>query len=259
MSELLNPQANEISPPILSADERRVVGVLAEKSQTTPDVYPLTVASLVAGCNQKSNRDPIVEYDADDVEATLESLRKKSLVIRVQTGGRVDRWKHALYDMLKLSKVEMAVIVELLLRGPQTEGELRGRASRMEPIDDLQTLEQILKRLESRRMIVYLSPPEQKRGVVLTHAFYPADELERVKRSFEHARRASIAHESDAEPTGSVAASASSAHRGPAARAEEVESLRDEVRSVREEMNTLLKMMETLRAELREFKSSLGA
>ncbi len=258
MSELLNPQPNEIAPPVLSPDERRVIGVLAEKSQTTPDVYPLTVASLVTGCNQKSNRDPIVEYDADDVDATLESLRKKNLVIRVQTGGRVDRWKHALYDMLKLSKVEMAVIVELLLRGPQTEGELRGRASRMEPIEDLQTLEQILKRLESRRMIVYLSPPEQKRGVVLTHAFYPPEELERIKRSFEHARRASIAHEIDAESASALSAPALNAARGPAARAEDVESLRSEVRSMREEMNTLRTILEATRTELRELKSALG-
>ena len=124
----------------LTPRERRVVGVLAEKGKTTPEYYPLSVAALVAGCNQKSNRDPITNYDQDDVEETLHSLRKKGAVILVEGSGRVARWKHTVYDWLKVSKVELAVLAELLLRGPQTEGELRARASRMEPLADLGVL-----------------------------------------------------------------------------------------------------------------------
>ena len=92
------------------------------------------------GCNQKSNRDPVTNYDQDDVEETLHSLRKKGAVILIEGSGRVARWKHTLYDWLKVSKVELAVMAELLLRGPQTEGELRARASRMEPLADLPRL-----------------------------------------------------------------------------------------------------------------------
>ena len=127
----------------LGPRERRVVGVLAEKGKTTPEYYPLTVAALVAGCNQKSNRDPITSYDSDEVEDTLQSLRKKGAAILVEAGGRVPRWKHTLYEWLKVSKAELAVLIELLLRGPQTEGELRARASRMEPLPDLAALEAI--------------------------------------------------------------------------------------------------------------------
>ena len=124
----------------LTPRERRVLGVLVEKAKTTPEYYPLSVAAIVTGCNQKSNRDPVTNYDQDDVEETLHSLRKKGAVILVEGGGRVARWKHTLYDWLKVSKVELAVMAELLLRGPQTEGELRGRASRMEPLADLPAL-----------------------------------------------------------------------------------------------------------------------
>ena len=120
---------------------------MVEKAKTTPENYPMTVAAIVTACNQKSNRDPITNYDQDDVEDTLHSLRKKGAVILVEGSGRVARWKYTLYDWLKVSKVELAVIAELLLRGPQTEGDLRARASRMEPLPDLPSLQAILEAL----------------------------------------------------------------------------------------------------------------
>src|SRR5215467_15025278 len=80
----------------LGPRERRVLGVLVEKAKTTPEYYPLTVAAIVTGSNQKSNRDPVTNYDADDVEETLHALRKKGAVILVEGGGRVARWKHTL-------------------------------------------------------------------------------------------------------------------------------------------------------------------
>src|SRR5208337_1992820 len=159
------------------------VGVLAEKGKTTPEYYPLTVASIVAGCNQKSNRDPITNYDQDDVEDALQSLRKKGASIMVEAGGRVPRWKHTLYEWLKVSKAELAVLIELLLRGPQTEGELRARASRMEPLPDLAALEALLEALVPRGLVVYLSPPGQKRGVVVTHGLYPHEELGKIRQA----------------------------------------------------------------------------
>ena len=119
--------------PALSPRERRVLGVMVEKAKTTPEYYPMTLAAIVTGCNQKSNRDPVTNYDADDVEDILQDLRQKGAVVKIEGSGRVVRWKHTLYDWLKVSKVELAVLAELMLRGTQTEGDLRARASRMEP------------------------------------------------------------------------------------------------------------------------------
>ena len=168
----------------LKPRERRVVGVMVEKAKTTPEYYPMTVAAIVAACNQKSNRDPITNYDQDDVEETLHGLRKKGAVILIEGSGRVAKWKHTLYDWLKVSKVELAVLAELLLRGPQTEGELRARASRMEPLADLPALQAILDALTPRSLVHYLSPPGQKRGVFVTHGLYPPEELEKVRAAF---------------------------------------------------------------------------
>lgn len=161
--------------PILNALERRVLGVLVEKAKTTPDAYPLTLNALVTGCNQKSNRDPVMNVDDADVQDALEALQNKNLVILIQS-SRVDRWRHGLYDAWTSDKVELAILAELLLRGPQTEGELRTRASRMEPIDDLESLRTICKSLAERKFIIYLTP-ERSRGTTLTHCFHSPDEL----------------------------------------------------------------------------------
>jgi uncharacterized protein YceH (UPF0502 family) len=165
--------------PALPPIERRVLGVLVEKAKTTPDVYPMSLNALVTGSNQKSNRDPVMNLSEPDVEDALLTLQKRGLVNRIQ-GGRVDRWRHLLYETWRVNKVELAVLGELLLRGAQTEGELRSRASRMEPIEDLEALRPVLKRLAERKLIVFLTP-EGRRGTMLTHGFHSADELERLK------------------------------------------------------------------------------
>jgi hypothetical protein len=162
--------------------ERRVLGVLVEKAKTTPDAYPLTVNGLVAGCNQKSNRFPVMDVQPEDVEEALERLRELGAVAEVQGGGRVPKYRHYLYEWLGVDKVELAVMAELLLRGAQTEGELRGRASRMEPIADLPALRPILSGLEAKGLVVSLSPAG--RGHALTHALYEPRELERVKADY---------------------------------------------------------------------------
>ena len=169
-----SPPADVRAP--LSILERRVLGVLVEKNKTTktPDTYPMTLNSVVVGCNQKSNRDPVLDLDEDDVEETLNELMKRGLTIK-QQGGRADRWRHLLYDAWNPSKVELAILAELLLRGPQSEGDLRGRASRMDEIADLDTLRALLKGLCERGLTVYLSPPG--RGAMVTHGFHTPEEL----------------------------------------------------------------------------------
>lgn len=161
--------------------ERRILGVLIEKQKTSKnsDSYPLSLNALTTGCNQKSNRDPILELDEVEVEEGLEVLQKKGLVMRL-TGGRVDRFKHELYDKWTFHGAQMAVLAELLLRGPQTKGELRGRAARMDPIDSLDGLEDVLRPLVERRLTIYLTDPD-RRGAIVSHGFHSAEELTRLK------------------------------------------------------------------------------
>ncbi len=162
--------------------ERRLLGVLIEKQKTSKnaDSYPLTLNSLQTGCNQKSNRDPVLDLDEVEVEEGLEPLQERGLVTRI-TGGRVDRFRHELYGLWTSAGPELAVLAELLLRGPQTKGDLRIRAARMAPtLDSLDVLDEVLKPLLDRRLVIYLTEPD-RRGAVVTHGFHTADELPRLK------------------------------------------------------------------------------
>lgn len=167
--------------PVLAPIERRILGVLVEKQKTskTADSYPLTLNALVTGCNQKSNRDPVLDLDEVEVEEGLTGLQNKGLVERV-TGGRAERFRHRLYDVWTRNGPELAVLAELLLRGPQTRGDLRGRAGRMDAIDTLDALDGILKPLAARRLVVFLTDPE-RRGALVTHGFHTPDELARLR------------------------------------------------------------------------------
>jgi uncharacterized protein YceH (UPF0502 family) len=167
-------------PEPLSAIERRVLGVLVEKALTAAAPEPLTLNAIVTGSNQKSNRDPLMSLEEPETDSALESLQRKGLVFRI-TGGRVERWRHNLYDAWQVSKPELAVLAELLLRGPQTAAEARARASRMEPLDQ-DTATSTIKALVDRGFIVWLTP-EHRRGALLTHGLYPPDELERLRSS----------------------------------------------------------------------------
>jgi uncharacterized protein YceH (UPF0502 family) len=170
--------------------------VLVEKQKTskTADAYPLTLNALVTGCNQKTNRDPVLDLDEVEVEEGLNVLQKKLLVIRI-TGGRAERFRHNLYDTWTRNGPELAVLAELLLRGPQTKGDLRSRAARMDPIDTLDTLEVIVKSLVARKLAIYLTEPD-RRGAVVTHGFHTPDELSRLRSHYASAP-ASVALETD--------------------------------------------------------------
>jgi uncharacterized protein YceH (UPF0502 family) len=135
----------------LSSAEVRVVGALLEKDLTTPEYYPLTLNALQAACNQKSNRDPVVNYDEDAIFRALELAQRKGLVVRVTGAGhRVDKFGHRLGENLNLGRRELALLCVLMLRGPQTVGELRGRTERMHDFTDLEEVEHCLESLASR-------------------------------------------------------------------------------------------------------------
>lgn len=172
-------QSARPAPAPLGSHERRILGVLMEKARTTPDAYPLSLSGLVTGCNQKSNRHPVMNLTSEKVEDTIIAMRQKQLVAEVHGGGRVPKYRHYGYDYLGVKGVDAAVMTELLLRGEQTAGELRTRASRFEPIADLTAMQQILDRLQERGLVVALTPPG--RGQMFSHNLYEPHELERLQ------------------------------------------------------------------------------
>jgi len=139
----------------LSALEARVLGALIEKEITTPDQYPLSLNALTNACNQKTNRDPVLELTDATVQQTLDGLAKRHLVLeRSGFGSRVLKYRHRLcngdHNPLQFSPQELAVVCELLLRGPQTAGELRSRAQRLAPFADIEQVEATIEELETR-------------------------------------------------------------------------------------------------------------
>mgnify|MGYP001160564531 CR=1 FL=1 len=132
----------------LTPNECRVLGVLVEKAQTVPAQYPMTVNSIVLGANQKNNRDPVTNLSEEDVYEALDSLRAKGLVREAMlSGSRVSKFRHLAREVLGVDTEELVVLTELLLRGPQSPGELRSRASRMHPLESVEKVEQILRNL----------------------------------------------------------------------------------------------------------------
>jgi len=134
--------------PILSAEEQRILGALMEKARATPEYYPLTLNALVAACNQKTSRKPVVNYDENTVITTLDTLRKKGLVSTV-TGGasRVTKYKHNFAVVYPVIPAEVTIICLLLLRGPQTPGELNTNAGRMHEFESLEEVQSLLDHL----------------------------------------------------------------------------------------------------------------
>ena len=133
----------------LSVAEARVLGVLVEKQRTVPDTYPLTLNALVAGCNQKTSRDPILALSDADVQGAIDSLKHRSLLVET-SGGRVMRYAHNLERALAIPAQSVALVAALLLRGPQTAGELRINTDRMHRFADISTVEAFLNELAER-------------------------------------------------------------------------------------------------------------
>jgi len=164
----------------LNENERRVLGALLEKSMAQPDYYPMTENALVAACNQKQNRDPVMDLDNEDVWNALESLRERGLTSTVLPGpgARTKRFKHEVESHYGWQKRERAVMAELLLRGPQTAGELRTRCSRFIPFEDLTAVNHVIAALSEREpsMVVELPREPGRSAVRYGHTLYPEDE-----------------------------------------------------------------------------------
>jgi len=148
--------------PVLDAEEQRVLGALMEKSKTTPDYYPMTINALTAACNQKTSRKPVVNYDDETVITTLNSLKKKGL-ISTATGGssRVVKYKHNFAIAFPVLPSEVAIICLLLLRGPQTPGELNTNSGRLYEFETLEEVQEILEKLAGGDMPYVVQMPRR--------------------------------------------------------------------------------------------------
>ena len=157
-------------PRKLDAVEIRVLGCLLEKEQTTPDVYPLSVNALVTACNQKSNRDPVMELSEADVHATLDRLHAEVMVWPVE-GARTRKWRHSLDRMWDLAPETRAAMAVLLLRGAQTAGEIRSRTERMHPFASTAEVERTLASLASgdEPLVVHLARRPGQKEARWTH------------------------------------------------------------------------------------------
>lgn len=232
-------------PKPLNIRQRRILGVLMEKARTTPDAYPLSLNGLVTGCNQKSNRHPVMNLDAGRVEEELEAMRAAGLVAEIQGGSRVAKYRHFGYDYMGVKGAEAAVMIELLLRGEQTAGELRTRAGRFETIADLQTLQNLLDSLMARGLVVALTPAG--RGQLWTHNLYMPEELERLRQSVGGGER------SAASPSTAARPAAASASQPVSDESEEWRAA--EIAELREEISDLRQLVEQLRDRLDRLES----
>jgi uncharacterized protein YceH (UPF0502 family) len=209
----------------LSAIEVRVLGSLVEKETATPEYYPLTLNALVNACNQKSNREPVVSYDEAAAEAAVESLRQKRLAAVITGAGmRVPKYRELFSETLNLGRRELAVLCVLMLRGPQTVGELRDRTARLHPFVDLEEVESTLAHLMEREGGALVARLLRRPGT----------------------KEPRYAHLLSGEPVADIPLSAAPSESvGEDALAE----LKEEVRQLRDEVGRLRQQLETFRAQ----------
>jgi len=215
----------------LSAIEARVIGCLIEKQITTPDQYPLSLNALVNACNQKSNRDPIMSTDEAVIQTTLDHLIKKHLVIEKSGfGSRVPKYQHLFcnteFGPLKFTPQELAIICELLVRGPQTPGELRTRAARMASFSEGAPVETALESLSSRTdgpFVVRLPREPGRRDSRYAHLFSGAVPM------------SAVTEESNEEPATTAAPAPSRLERLE----EDVRQLKEALRQLQEELRDI--------------------
>ena len=219
-----------MNPPLLSVAEARVLGVLVEKQRTVPDTYPLTLNALVAGCNQKSSRDPVLSLTDTDVQEALDGLKARSMAMET-SGGRVMRYAHNAERALALPSQSVAILAALLLRGPQTPGELRINTERMHRFADISTVEAFLNELA-----------EREAGALVA-------ELARAPGTREARWMQLLSEPAPAPVPSEGATSALDAPRDSPALAQDVGLLRDELAALRNDLAALRAEIEALRNE----------
>ncbi|MSR60690.1 MAG: DUF480 domain-containing protein [Planctomycetaceae bacterium] len=267
-----DPTDNNEFPPLqsLTATQRRVLGTLIEKALTVPESYPLTLKSLTTGCNQKSGRSPLTNISEDDAAEAADQLRALGLAAVVHTeSGRTERYRHYMRRRLPhLSEPQVAILAELLLRGRQSIGDLRTRASRMAPAGTLDSLEQIRHELSGLRehKFAQSDAPLERRGAEIDHNLYEPKEGQRM-----------VPRPQEDEPTTTSPSSHSVRHDsapvGPSSGfsgAPEVlgrlaaleltcTTLRNQNHELRAELTSIRDELHELSAELQKLRDALGA
>jgi len=206
---------------VLNQTECRILGSLAEKEMTTPDYYPLSLNSLENACNQKSNRQPVLNLTEAELVTALDRLRHLGLAMQSRSGGRVAKYSQTLREKLHLDEMELAILSELLLRGPQTVGELRGRADRMVRLENLEIVETVLDELMARDTPLVAKLPRQ---------------AGRKESRYMHLLSGKEPDESFCDEE-STRETARSLEKEVAALREELEALRDEFRTFRSQFD----------------------
>jgi uncharacterized protein len=209
---------------LLDPVEVRVLGALIEKEATTPEYYPLSLNALVNACNQKSNRDPVAEYDQDTVQDAVERLREKRLALTIVGSGRVNKYSQRISETLNLGRRELAVLCTLLLRGPQTLGEIKDRSERMFAFADPAEAETVLEKL----------------------AEWPEHSLARKLPRQPGQKEARYAHLLSGEPQAELAAATPTA-----AQPTRVAQLEQDLQRLRSEFDQLKRRFDELEAQLR--------
>jgi len=183
----------------LTQTECRVLGCLVEKDLATPEYYPLTLNALTNACNQKSNRDPLMCLEETDVVRALDNLRRKQLAHQSAEGVRAAKYCHNLDGLLRLDPEEQAILAELLLRGPQTVGELRNRAERMCAVGDLQAAEELLHNLAIREAPLVIRLPRQpgRKEHRYTHLLSGEPDIEQTASPIAEGARIQVQAEDD--------------------------------------------------------------
>jgi uncharacterized protein YceH (UPF0502 family) len=266
-SSTLPPETPPNPVKILSKKQRRVLGVLVEKGITTPEYYPMTLKGLTAGCNQKNNRSPLSDYSEDDIAATIDELREMGLAAVVHTeSGRTERFRHYVRKQFPFNEAQLAIMTELWLRGRQSLGDLRVRASRMHAIDSLEQLRDELTALD-RQGFVRANGPLAVRGVDVDHTFYKPSEnvtlapLATAESESESAiaERSGVYRRSDSVPMesrgGTMASGSGSTTTDARVRA--LESAVEELRTQNADLKNHLQSTEQTVSELCESMQSL--
>lgn len=230
---------------VLSAHEARVLGALIEKEVTTPEYYPLSLNALANACNQKNNREPVMQLDETDIRRALNRLQDHQLVGAVRD-SRVAKYEHHLQEVFNFTRGETAVVCVLLLRGPQTPGELRGRTERMHRFETLDDVLSVLDKLAQREPALVAALPRQpgSREIRHTHLLSGMPDTTQLV-----AATAETAH-----PRSDAAPSLTSAERyaGQAPRSSDNERLAQ----LEAEVATLREEVADLKAQVAEFNTS---
>jgi uncharacterized protein YceH (UPF0502 family) len=190
----LYPMDKPITLPVLNAEELRVLGSLMEKAKTTPDYYPMSINGLTAACNQKTSRKPVVQYDENAVAEALNSLKKRGL-ISTATGGSIRgvKYKHNFAIVFPVIPSEVTIICLLMLRGPQTPGELNTNSGRMHEFESIEEIQEVLEKLSSPEMPFLMQLPRRpgQKEARYAHLFCGVPEINEDDYAEEPAGRSS--------------------------------------------------------------------